>query len=152
MEKSWEDQHLRESIRCNFGCCVRRCRPLQNSPCCLEYEKASAMVFRTFLRSRLSLSSIVLKAKAVVISCKWGPVFCRANPLIRAHFWIFHCRFGSQIEVTRPGAFLRYHWRQQLSGNMCIWLMIVLITSIYISGLLFYLVAFVVLFVIFLRS
>lgn len=75
------------------------------------------MALRTFLRSRLSLPSIVLVAKTVVISCKWGPVFCRTQPLIRAHFWIFLCRFGSQIEVTRPGTFLRHHWRQQLSGQ-----------------------------------
>lgn len=34
--KKWEDQHLRGAIRCNFGCCVRRCRSLQNSLCCLN--------------------------------------------------------------------------------------------------------------------
>lgn len=117
MEKSWEDQHLRGSLRCDFGCCVKRCRPLKNSPCCLNMRKLRQWRLGLFLRSRLSLSSIVLVAKTVVISCKWGPVLCRAQPLIRAHFWIFLCRFGSQIEVTRPGTFLRHHWRQQLSGQ-----------------------------------
>lgn len=56
-------------------------------------------------------------AKAVVISCKCEPVFCRSHPLLHAYFWIFHCCFGGQIEVTRPGTFLRYHWRQQFSGQ-----------------------------------